>query len=443
MPTLTPDREIEHAAAPYVRPPLRVPPPARSRTRRLWFVLFALVIAGSAAAALLLPTQVTVVRPLVRSLRDDAVGIGFVKAKVLVGIGAKINGVIVNTHVDQGDQIRAGQILAELQNTDVQGQLRQAGHQLDAQRAGVATARANVVVAQARMRASLSALEKAKAALRLADMTLERARSLSDRGVVSKDMFDAAETARAEAAHDVDNAEALRAASVQQVAAAESDAAATVNLVDMSAAGIDVQRANLAYTVVRSPVDGYVVTRDLEQGATVVPGLPIFTVADSSVIWVSANIDEREVGGLRVGQPATITVRSDPTRKIPGVVTRIAQQADPVTEEVTVDVAFTRATAGVRLNETAEVEILKRDKAAASTVPATALVRGPEGSAVWMVRDGRLQLQPIETGIRDKRGWTEITGGLDPSDLVVLSPSVEAVALSSGARVRTQLAPAR
>ena len=75
----------------------------------------------------------------------------------------------------------------------------------------------------------------------------------------------------------------------------------------MLAAGIDVQRANLAYTVVRSPVDGYVVTRDLEQGATVVPGLPIFTVADSSVIWVSANIDEREVGGLRVGQPATIT----------------------------------------------------------------------------------------------------------------------------------------
>ena len=441
MPTLTPEHDVEHA--PPGRPPWQMPPPVRPRARRLWFVLFAIVTAGSVGVALLLPSQVTVLHPATMSLRDDAVGTGFVKAKVLVGVGAKINGVIVAMHVDQGDRVRAGQILAELQNTDVQGQLRQAGHQLDAQRAGVATARANVVAAQARLRASLSAVEKAKAALRLADLTVERIRSLFAEAVVSKDELDAAETRQAEAARDVDNADALRAASAQQVAAAESDAAAASTMANASSAGVDVQRANVAYTFVRSPLDGYVVTRDLEQGATVVPGLPIFTVADSSVIWVSANIDEREVGGLRVGQPATITVRSDPARKIPGVVARIAQQADPVTEEVTVDVAFAvQGTAGVRLNETAEVEILKRDKPAASAVPATALVRRPPGQAVWVVRGGRLTMQAVETGIRDKRGWTEITGGLGPSDLVVLNPSLEA-ALSSGMRVRTRLASAR
>ena len=300
---------------------------------------------------------------------------------------------------------------------------------------------ANVAAAQARLQASLSALGKARAALRLADLTLARAKSLSDRGVVSREVFDAGETAQAEAAREVDNAEAMRAASAQQVAAAESDATAAAKMADVSAAGIDVQRANLAYTLVRSPVDGYVVTRDLEQGATVVPGLPIFTVADASVIWVSVNIDEREVGGLRLGQPATIVLRSDPARQIQGMVARIAEQADPVTEEVTVDVAFTQGLAGARLNETAEVEILKRDTSARSAVPATSLVRGLQpGSAVWVVREGRLTLRGIETGIRDKRGWVEITGGLTPSDLIVLNPSIEAAALTSGMRVRTRLA---
>jgi RND family efflux transporter MFP subunit len=188
---------------------------------------------------------------------------------------------------------------------------------------------------------------------------------------------------------------------------------------------------------VRSPFDGYVVTRELEQGATVVPGLPIFTIADPSVMWVSANIDEREAGGLRVGQPATITLRSNPGSRIRGSVARIAEQADPVTQEVTVDVAFDRP-ANVRLNETAEVEIVKQTKAGALSVPATAMVRGPQGAAVWSVRDGRLQLQTVETGIRDKRGSVEIVRGAAASDLVIVNPSIEKPDLSPGKRVRTR-----
>jgi HlyD family secretion protein len=443
MPALTSERDLETGPpSATARSGARMPPPARSRAHRLWVAGAAILIVGSILIGLLLPTQVTVVHPTTMSLRDEAVGTGFVRAKVLVGVGARINGVIVATHVDQGDRVRAGQILAELQNTDVQGQLRQAGHQLDAQRASIVSAHANVVAAHARLRASQSALEKTKAALRLADLKAARLRALLDGAVVSKDEFDAADTVRAEAAHDVDNAEALRAALAQQVAAAEADAAATGKLAEVSAAGIDVQRANVSYTVVRSPVDGYVVTRDLERGAIVVPGLSIFTVADSSVIWVSANIDERELGGLRVGQPATITLRSDPARKIPGVVARIAQQADPVTEEVIVDVAFTGGPLDVRLNETAEVVILKHDTPASPAVPAISLVRGARGSALWVVRDRRVATQEIETGTRDKRGWVEITGGIMPSDLIVLNPSMEA-ALSNGLRVRTRLSAAR
>ena len=165
------------------------------------------------------------------------------------------------------------------------------------------------------------------------------------------------------------------------------------------------ERANLQFSVVTSPVDGYVVTRDLEEGATVVPGLSIFTIAESRVIWVSVNIDEREMDQLKVGQPATITLRSSPGRKIPGVVARIAKEADPVTEEVLVDVAFSQQPPDVKLNETAEVRILKSEKQA-KMLPQTALVSGRDGSAVWTVSHGQVTTQsgpsryPRQAGIR-------------------------------------------
>lgn len=431
MSAVTSVRDLSEERAPAA---VRIP----NVVARSWLWLVALgVLLLVVVIRLVLPGRVTVASASPMALRDEAAGTGYVRAKTLVGVGARINGVILTTHVDQGDRVRAGQVLAELQNSDAQGQLRQADHQVSAQRAGAAASLANVAADEARLGASISALEKQRAALRLADLTLERMRSLHESGIASREALDTAEAAQTAAAREVDAADALRAASAQQLAAARSDANTAVLLTDVSVAYADVQRANLAYTVVRSPFDGYVVTRDLEPGATVVPGLPIFTIADPAVTWVSVNVDERERSGLRVGQPATITLRSDPARRIPGTVARIAQQADSVTEEVTVDVAFAKP-ADVALNETAEVEILKGLKPRASAVPATALARGPQGSSLWIVREGRLRLQPVETGIRDKRGWIEIARGLGPADLVVVNPSIEKTRLAPGKRVRTR-----
>lgn len=402
--------------------------------------LFGVPILIVIALAALLPPKVAVVSPSTMSLRDEAVGTGFIKAKVLVGVGAKINGVVLKAYVDQGDLVRKGQVLAELQNNDVQNQLGLADSQLAAQRSAVAAAQANLAASQARLQASISAVEKSRSAFRLADINFKRAKDLYAAGVYSREAFDLAETAYNQAAHEVDNSQALRQASEQQVSAARSDFSAARKNVSGSIAGVNVQRANLEYTILRSPVDGYVISRDLEQGATVVPGLPVFTVAESSLIWVSANIDEREVAGLRVGQPATITLRSNPNRKIAGKVARIAQQADPVTEEVVVDVAFVNPPSDLKLNETAEVTILKGEKNDAASVPATAILRSADGQSVWAVRDGRLRLQHVSIGIRDKRGLFEIAEGLGRGDLIVANPTTAGIELASGTRVRTSSA---
>jgi HlyD family secretion protein len=275
--------------------------------------------------------------------------------------------------------------------------------------------------------------------LHLAEINYGRAKSLSEGGVWSKEALDSAETTYTQAQEDVRNAQALQSSAQDQVKAAESEVTASEKMASGSEAGVRLQRANLQYAIITSPVDGYVVSRDLEEGATVVPGLPIFTVAQSRVIWVSANIDEREIDGLKVGQPATITLRSAPSRKIPGVVARIAKEADPVTEEVVVDVAFPEQPSDLKLNETAEVYILKSEKAGAKALPITAIVSGHEGAMVWIIAQGKLQLRPVLLGTRDKRGLVEVLKGLSDSDEILVQPNAAGIPLAQGKRVRTSL----
>ena len=389
-------------------------------------------------AVALLPPQVPVTHLSIATIRDEAAGTSFVRAKVTIGVGAKINGIVSKTYVDQGDTVKKGNLMAELQSQDVQSQIGEAVSQVQAQTAALNSARANRSATVARLQASLTAVNKSQAGLRLAEINYQRARSLYENAVWSREALDLAETTYLQAREDLSNSEALRDSAQEEMRAAEADVAAAEQKVAGAQAGVRLQRANLQFTVVTSPVDGYVVARDLEEGATVVPGLSIFTLAaQSSPIWVSANIDERETDGLKVGQRAWITLRSAPDRKLEAVVSRVGTQADPVTEEVVVDVAFVQPPPGLKLNETAEVYILKSEKVGAKVLPRTAIVRTREGPVVWIVSQGKLQQRSVALGLSDKRGVVEIVNGITDNDAVLLQPHAAGVPLVAGKRVRT------
>lgn len=412
------------------------------RARTLWLIGGGAIILLLIAIALL-PPRVPVARLSTMTLRDEAAGTGFVRAKVNIGVGAKINGIVLRTYADQGDAVKKGQVLAQLENQDVQSQIGQAVNQAQAQQAALSSSRANLAASRARLQASVSAVGKSQAGLRLAEINDRRARSLYEGGVWSMEALDEAETSYLQSKEDLSNSEALRDSAREQVRAAEAEVAAAERNAAGSEAGVRLQQANLQFTVVTSPVDGYIVTRDLEEGATVVPGLSIFTVAaQSSPIWVSANIDERETDGLKIGQRAWITLRSAPERKLAGVVARVGTEADPVTEEIVVDVAFKEPPPGLKLNETAEVYILKSEKAGAKALPRTAVLRTREGPIVWTVAGGRLQPRPVSLGVSDKRGLMEILSGVTDADEVLVQPNAGAVPLVAGKRVRTALAKA-
>ena len=217
-----------------------------------------------------------------RDLTAQVYGNGTVEAKVVVGVSSKITGRIVELYADQGDRVKRGQLLARLENED----LIQQQHQSEA---GVNRSAAGLNVEQAN-------LQKARANLALAEKNAQRFKTLSEKNLVSKMEAEQYETSCQVAREEV----------------ARSKAAVDAVHMEQQAgrAGLGFARSKVTDTQIYAPQDGVIITRDLEKGATVTPGMPIFTMADPKTVWVKANVDETQLKGVSIGKKAVITLRS-------------------------------------------------------------------------------------------------------------------------------------
>ena len=194
-------------------------------------------------------------------------------------------------------------------------------------------------------------------------------------------------------------------------------------------------RSRLADATIVAPEDGVIIRRDLEPGATVTAGLPIFLLANPDTVWVKANVDESQLKGVSPGQPATITLRSAPGEKFPAQVARLAWESDRITEELEVDVAFTPALKSFRLGEQAEVLIAAGARQGAPSIPKDALVTKGKQRGVWVVEGNRLRFQEVSTGIEDTH-FIEITSGLAGNENIALVAPERMGQLADGQKVR-------
>ena len=242
-------------------------------------------------------------------------GIGTVEARVQSAIGFEVAGTLVTLSADQGDAVAKGQILARLADGE--------------QRAVVAQAEAALAQARARP-ARARAVRAQKSSVDTRRQALER------KGTVSTE---AAEDARAAA----------------EIAAA--DVAVAVADVEASRALLERERQHLGKFTLAAPYDGVVVKRDRELGAAVVAGVAVFTVADPATVWVRAYVDEARAGRLAPGQAARVTLRSMPEHSFSGRVARVDIEADRVSEERVVHVAFDAIPHPFHLGEQAEVVV--------------------------------------------------------------------------------------
>ncbi|OGU09237.1 MAG: efflux transporter periplasmic adaptor subunit [Geobacteraceae bacterium GWC2_58_44] len=383
----------------------------KSLARKKGYLIWPVVVLALGAVlklTLLAPMPVRTVKLEKRDLVAQVYGNGTVEAKVVVGVSSKITGRIVELYADQGDRVKPGQLLARLDSDDLR-------HQQQQSEAGLSRSAAGLNV-------ELATLQKARASLALAEKNARRFRTLAEKNLVAQLEADQYDTACLVAREEVARCQAA----IEAVRMEQQSNRATLG----------VARSRVAETLIYAPQQGVVITRDLEKGATVTPGMPIFTLADPRTVWVKANVDESQLKGVAIGKPAAISLRSAAGERFPGRVARLGQRSDRVTEELEVDLSFDEPLKDLHLGEQCDVYIVTRTKKDVPALPSGVVVSTGGKRGVWIVADGKLSFREVTTGIEDRRNFTEIVGGLREGEGVAAAPQPQMAKFKEGMKVR-------
>ncbi len=399
-------------------------------------LLIALPLALGAAALWfwLRPAQVTTAEVTVREIRPAVQGVGSVEAKIVVPLAAKITGRIIRVHVDQGDVVRAGQLLVQLENSELTAEVERAAANLERVKFGLLTQEAAVLRAQAGLAAADAAIIRARSNQLLARANAERWRKLAATDLVAQMDLDERINAAQSADAELKSAEALREAAAKDVSAQEIALKAVPQDIAAGAAALASARARNADTNIASPIDGFVVSRELESGAAVNPGTPILKLADPRTVWVTVFVDEREAGPIMVGAVAEIALRSMPGRVFRGKVVRIRRESDRVTEQLTVDISIDEPPERLTLGQQAEATIRPAARRV-TALPLAAVVQSSKGVGAWTVVDGLMRFRRARLGAVDPAGWIEVIEGFSGGEQVVVAPGKLADLKNEGRRV--------
>jgi len=286
-------------------------------TKRKWLILAVVVIVAGLFVILGLNrdthTQHFTAKVERGDIHDVVEVTGTINSVITVQVGSQVSGSIAKLNVDFNSRVHKGDVVALIDPALFKGALLQATADLKNAQANLEAARAN--------------LEKAKAALVQTKADYDRAVGLTKDGVMSKQQLDLAKSN-----YDAANA------SVDAAAANITQAEAQIS---QKEAAVSVAQTNLDYTVIRSPIDGTVVARNVDVGQTVAASLQaptIFTIAqDLTKMWVYAKTDESDVDNIKVGKTVIFKVDALPKQTFQGVVSQVRMNPTMVQSVVTYD----------------------------------------------------------------------------------------------------------
>ena len=235
----------------------------------------------------------------------------------------ELNGKVQRILVREGDSVKAGQLVAVLENEDLQARVKAAEKQMAVARSKLAEVRSGA--RKEEILQAAAALEGATADVYEADRQLQRYRELQRQGMVSPASLDererAYQAARAKAAE----------AEQQKVLLEKGPRPETVKLyqdqASLAAAELDYSRKLVEKTQVRAPISGTVIRRYLDDGEGITPEIPILAIADTGRIWINAEVDETDTGRVHVGDRASVTSDAYPGKVFNGRVRQIADYA--------------------------------------------------------------------------------------------------------------------
>ena len=246
-------------------------------------------------------------------IHDVVEATGTINAVITVQVGSQVSGTISKLFVDFNSRVHKGDLVALIDPALFKGAVQQATADLENARANLIAARAN--------------LEKARAALVQTKGDYDRAAVLTKDSIMSQQQLDMAKA-------NYDSANAAVGGAQANVTQAEAQ-------VSQKEAALEVAQTNLNYTVIRSPIDGTVVARNVDVGQTVAASLQaptIFTIAqDLKKMQVYAKTDESDVGNIKVGKEVTFKVDAFPKETFRGMVSQVRMNATTVQNVVTYD----------------------------------------------------------------------------------------------------------
>ena len=371
--------------------------------KAVWIALGAVVIALVGYRLFWYRPSVPVIAVKIANIQGSVHGPGTVQSKVPVIISPRLTGILEKLYADQGDRVKKGQLLAELDSIEL--------------RAREAAAQAAKNRAQRDMGRAQADLGKAQANLGLAHSNYQRDLEVFKPGYISQAAFD---TTKAQ----------LKVAE-SEVAALQASVAALQAAVKQAESESHAAQALHNYTRLLAPMDGFITSRKAEVGTTLSSGMPIFQMVALDTIWVAAWIDQSQIARIKEGQPAAIRLRSG--RQYRGQVARITAEADTVTHELEVDVQFDQLPEPLVIGEEAEVDI-DIGTVRSPAVPLAAIVEREDKTGVLVVEQGRLVFRAIKPGPNDGKRIA-VLEGLQEGDLVVAQP----VNIKTGTRVKAEI----
>ena len=394
----------------------------------------AAALAGWALRAVSVPAMTVRAAPLVRSVQFS----GRVATLSRVEIGSTLTGRVLTVAVAAGDAVKQGDLLVRLEGDELRATLAQA--QASERQAA---ARLGGLRSTGRTSAQ-AALAQADSVLAAAQADLQRTRELVATGFVSTARLDealrTAEVARAQQS----SARAQRAANDDagtEVAQAQAQRA-------LAAAATEAARARLAQAVLSAPADARVLSRSVEPGQIVQPGRALLSLALAGPLQLVAQVDERYVEQLQVGQVASVVADAFADRRFSARVLSIAPVVDALRGAIEVRFSLPQQPPDfLREDMTLSIEVETARRDAALVVPVAALrgdltaaasLRGVASASastalVLIARDGRAEARTVRLGLRTLDA-AEVLEGLAAGDTVLLGPAVK-----PGSRVRADL----
>jgi HlyD family secretion protein len=382
---------------------------------------------------------------------------GEIRPKTYVNIGANAFGKIVRLYVKEGDRVKKGQLLAQLENV-------QSSADVNATQAGLEAARTDAIAADAALNTSAADLNRAQSDYERAELDWTRAQGLFKDALIAKSEYDSQKAAFQTAKAGLAQAQARVAQAKAQKDSAERHIAQ--NQANLTHAADVLQKTTYA-----APYDGMITNLPVREGETVVigiqnsPGSTLMTLADMSVITAEVKVDETDIVNVRLGQPAEVTIDAIPKKTFKAVVTEIGNNAivrstgvstsqqtsaSQEAKDFKVVVTLQDPPENLRPGLSTTAKVTTATRKAALTIPIQALtVRSradlkeasgeknnvqaaapateasnsssadkEEIQGVFIVRNGKAEFLPIQTGVTGTAD-IEVLSGLKPDDEIV------------------------